>query len=204
MSTGWLANRFKGIEEDKQSWRKLVAESFLRKKFENMYRLISPYIKKGARVIDIGMGDGTVAMRLRKGGRRVVGIDVADTSLYKGIRPIVYNGKDIPFGNKKFEVAIILLALHHCQDGLRVLDEAKRVAKRVIVVEDVYRNSTEKWLVSIRDQVCNFEFYQHHYRSVAEWKEIIKKRGWKLTAVKEWSSVVYGVFYGRQVLMVID
>ena len=199
-----MVNIFKGLEDaGRDGGKKRLTEWFLKKKYTKMFELVTPYVKKDEVILDVGVGDGSVAMFLKRNGYEVTGIDVVDHSLYKNVRPIIYNGKDMTFKDNQFETGIILSVLHHCSDGIRVLQETKRVAKRVIVVEDTYRNWLEKVLVSVRDSVCNFEFYPHHYRTVGEWKRIINKNGWKLITLKEWSSLAYGL-YGRQCLMVVD
>lgn len=207
MPIGALANCFKGIsliDKKQNKWRRVLAETVLEKKVFDIFKRIVPYISKNSKILDIGTGDGSIAGYLIKNKYKVRTLDVQNHSLYREIQPVIYDGWNIPFGDKEFDIALVISVLHHCQDGLRVLNEAKRVAKRVIVIEDTFRNGVEKMMVGLRDCLCNFEFFGHIYRDEREWREIVRKRGWKLTRYREWSSVFYGILYGRQNLMVID
>lgn len=155
-------------------------------------------------MLDVGVSAGSMSNLLVSQGKKVSSIDVVDTSVYEHITPMLYDGENIPFKDKSHDVATIICVLHHCDDQLRVLEEAMRVYKRVIIIEDTFRNSFERALVSVRDCIGNWEFYDHPYRTTQDWNNIIKERGWKVTYVKEWSSVEFYGIYERQTLFVID
>ncbi len=159
---------------------------------------------KGKRILDIGLGMGSLAMNMKNDGYKVVGVDVDNTSLYQEIAPVIYDGKVMPFKNSDFDTATIICVLHHCSDQVQVLREAMRVAKRTVVIEDTHRNKFERNLVSFRDSFENWEWYYHNYRSYLEWKNLCDKEGWKVRHIKSWSSFDFGFLYGRQTLFVID
>ncbi len=151
------------------------------------------------------MGSGTTTCLLKRRGMDVQGVDVVNLSMYEDLAPKLYNGTKLPYKDKAFDQAIIIHALHHCSEPLTVLAEAMRVAKRVIFIEDTYRNKFEKMLVSSCDALGNFEFYHHQYRSVADWKKVIAKNGWKTIRKEEWSETVpHNFFYGRYCMFVIE
>lgn len=159
---------------------------------------------RGNRLLDVGMGSGSIAYLLKKKGFNVMSVDVASLSIYDDLKPVIYDGHNLPFKNKKFDTAVIIHVLHHCDDGLEVLDEAMRVSKRVVFIEDTFRNMPEKFLVSCIDSLTNAEFWWHKYRSVKEWKQIIGKRGWKIVESNEWSETGVTSPYGRYCLFAIE
>lgn len=159
---------------------------------------------RGKSVLDIGMGCGSIIYFLRKKGFEVKSVDVANLSIYDDLEPIIYDGTKIPFKNNSFESAVIIHVLHHCIDGLAVLREAKRVSKRVIFIEDTYRNWLEWFVVSVSDALNNGEFWFHEYRTISEWERILKKNKWKIVRKEEWSEWGVAAVYGRYCMFVIE
>ncbi|MCX7928735.1 MAG: methionine biosynthesis protein MetW [Patescibacteria group bacterium] len=39
-------------------------------------------------------------------------------------------------GDKEFDYALIVCILYHSKDSIRVLDEAMRISKRIIIIEN--------------------------------------------------------------------
>lgn len=176
-------------------------------KSSRVYKRISPYLKefKAGKILDVGMGSGTNAGMLLRKGYKVKGVDVADLSMYGDLKATIYDGKEIPYKDKHFDVGIIIHVLHHCQDPIGVLKEAMRVSRRIIFIEDTFRNKLEKMAVSACDSLGNFEFCDHKYLEVAEWEKQIKSLGWKVMAKEEWSETIpVNFFYGRYCMFVIE
>lgn len=89
-----------------------------------------------SKVIDIGTGTGLAAQYLRSKGINVVGIDIIDYGNYRGSKLVIYDGIRIPFSDSKFDIALLLYVLRHAKNALRLLQEATRVAKKIIVIEE--------------------------------------------------------------------
>lgn len=182
-----------------------IVHDFLMHKAEEKVSLILPHLKKKDVILDIGAGAGSLSCQLLRRGYKTVSLDVQDFSMYEDLHPKLYNGTDIPFGKKSFDVALLIHVLHHCSDQLKVLDEAKRVAKTVIVLEDVYNNSVEKALVATSDSCNNFEFYPHTYHSVPEWRKIFLKKKLKIKKEKFWSCMFpQTTLFSRQAMFVLS
>lgn len=92
------------------------------------------------RVLDLGCGDGQVAVALmeRRPDLRVEGVDVL-------VRPVThipvtqYDGAVLPFADQSFDHVTIVDVLHHTDDPAAVLAEAARVARVSVVVKDHLR-----------------------------------------------------------------
>lgn len=159
----------------------------------------------GKKVLDIGLGSGSTSALLIDEGYKLQGVDVVNASLYSNIQPLIYNGKDLPFADKKFDNGLLICVLHHCgKNQLPVLREAMRVCKRLIIVEDTYRNNLERFLVAARDSVGNFEFFYHHYRTVSDWKSVFDELSWKVNVERSWSNISVFGMYGRQTFFVVE
>lgn len=67
-----------------------------------------------------------------------------------------------------------------------MLVEAKRVAKRIIIVEDIYESNWQKYLTCVMDSVVNFEYFGHPHTNKSDegWKRTFKKLGLKLLESK--------------------
>jgi SAM-dependent methyltransferase len=88
-------------------------------------------------VLDLGCGDGSVAIALMqlRPDLKVEGVDVF-------VRPNAripvteYDGKTLPFVDGSFDYVTIVDVLHHTEDPAAVLTEAARVARLGIIVKD--------------------------------------------------------------------
>ncbi|NTV30736.1 class I SAM-dependent methyltransferase [candidate division WWE3 bacterium] len=173
------------------------------RKAQNIDNRINSYIK-GKTILDVGVGAGSISCFYTKKGYSVMGIDVADLSIYADIKATWYDGNHIELADQSIDTAIIIHVLHHCQNPLDVLTEAKRVAKRVIFIEDTYRNKLEHLAVSINDNITNWEFYQHPYRTVEEWKTVCSENKWNIIHTNTWSEWFHSSLYSRYCMFVIE
>jgi SAM-dependent methyltransferase len=85
----------------------------------------------GARILDLGCGDGSHMPLLESGGF-VVGLDVSLPSLRRAFRfgPVSAGaGEYLPFAQGAFDLVYVSHTLHHAMDHRRVLSEIHRVLK---------------------------------------------------------------------------
>lgn len=117
------------------------------------HRSAASYIEAGEKVLDVACGTGALALLIaRKSGCHITGIDMDDQKLRTAERIMRKNGlKEFCFGRMdatdmsdfstgQFDVAVISMAIHQFSrtDGLAVLTEMKRVARRIVVVDYGY------------------------------------------------------------------
>jgi SAM-dependent methyltransferase len=90
-----------------------------------------------ATILDVGCGDGEIAWLLiqQRPDLKVTGVDVLvrpDTRV--PVEP--FDGSTIPFADDSFDVVTFVDVLHHCEQPLELLREARRVARQSIVIKD--------------------------------------------------------------------
>jgi SAM-dependent methyltransferase len=91
-------------------------------------------------VLDVGCGDGQLALALMKlrPDLRIEGVDVVARP--KTLVPVAqYDGTTLPFADKSVDYVTIVDVLHHTNDPAVVLGEASRVARHGVVVKDHLR-----------------------------------------------------------------
>jgi SAM-dependent methyltransferase len=136
-----------------------------------------PFFTKGETALEVGSGNGALTKLLRTEGMKMSALDIADKSLFEDVVVEVYDGEKFPFGDKQFHVCQLITMLHHTTNAEDLIREAKRVSHRVIVMEDIYESSFQKYLTWFTDSLVNWEFYGHPHtnRTDAEWKELFER-----------------------------
>ncbi|PIW89982.1 MAG: hypothetical protein COZ92_01955 [Candidatus Nealsonbacteria bacterium CG_4_8_14_3_um_filter_40_11] len=96
------------------------------------------FIKNGSRILDLGCGCGIVGKTFQDFFEaEVLGVDVKDYRV--SFLPFqIYDGLHLPFSEKSFDTVLINYVLHHSEDPIALLKEAKRVARdKIVVYEDL-------------------------------------------------------------------
>lgn len=172
---------------------------------ESSYEQIRPSLIMGARVVDIGCGGGQISKLLQDKGFEVSPVDVKDSSWMESVQPIIFDGLKLPFVNNAFDIALLLTVLHHAEDEVALLREAKRVAKRIIIIEDIYETIWGKYRTQLLDNTLNLDFFPGHHanRTDAGWKELFKQEELKLLRSEYWRTWV-GPVYMDQALYCVE
>ena len=135
--------------------------------------LASPWLSEQDQLLEVGSGPGSVLFEFREAGFQVDAIDVTDTSFSKTLAPTLYDGKRMPFEAETYDTALLLTVLHHTSEPDEILLEASRVARRVIILEDVFEGAWQRKYTKVADSITNLEFFGHPHsnRSDAEWRD---------------------------------
>ncbi len=159
-----------------------LAEPIRNYRANQIVNSLSFFIQPGESMLSVGDGDGYVSMRIKeKIGIEVQGLDILPYQEYRviGIPLTLYDGKNIPFPDKSFDIIAGIFLLHHCKDDT-ILKEMIRVSrKKLIIVEDVFNNSLERLGLQVIDCIENRTFSSempipHNFRNLKQWKKVFK------------------------------
>ena len=177
-------------------WIKFLICFFGRSRAEFIANDIKSYIRSEDNVLDIGAGICQVSHEIQKLGTNITAIDIINLSCVHDITPVIYSGSIFPFEDDQFDVALLITVLHHTNEQEFLLSEAARVAKKVIVKEDVYKSNFQKWATFFMDSILNFEFLDHPHtnRSDEDWQIVFDRLELKVINKK---FRVFGYFFLR-------
>ncbi len=157
------------------------------------------FIKEGGgvKVLDIGTGTGWIAEEIKKRKNvDIVLLDVVDFN-QTDLKVIIYDGKIIPFEDNSFDTVLLKFVLHHTENPLDILKEAKRVSKNnIIIFEDTYNSGLGKFLLCVLDYISNLpsffvkpfaENMPFNFKKVSDWKNIFKGFNLEVIFQKEFS-----------------
>lgn len=152
---------------------------------KQMCRDCRDFIEKDSKILDLGCGSGIAAKEFRDFFKaEVIGVDVKDNRLVDVPFQII-NGENLPFKDNFFDVVLINYVLHHCQNPEKLLKEAKRVGKKIIIFEDL----PEGILSKIRCKLHQITFWggkrkNFNFKTKKEWEDLFKKLGLKVIIQK--------------------
>ncbi|TVR87640.1 MAG: class I SAM-dependent methyltransferase [Saprospirales bacterium] len=152
------------------------------KKAEIKAKRLSKFYQPGAKVLDIGSGNGALVKLLREQGLSVTPLDIQNKSAFEEIKPLLYDGGKLPWENLQFDWVQMITVLHHTPNPENIIKEAKRVGKKVLIMEDIYYNVAQKYLTFFADSLNNIEFRGHPHTNKTDlgWKEVFLQNGLKV------------------------
>lgn len=147
---------------------------------------IAHALSRDDKIIEIGSGPGSIVDVMRAENYTVAALDIRDTSFRDDLKPDLYDGSVMPYADDHFDAALLLTMLHHTPDPESILMEAGRIARRVIVIEDVYRSALQRRYTKLADKVTNLEFFGHPHTNRTEkaWEATFEKLGFRITDAK--------------------
>lgn len=161
---------------------KLIQRQYIKRARIKMQQ-VGPFLPTSGRVLDLGCGNGAFSLLLQEQGLQVESVDVANRSVFPQVHPHVYNGRELHYADNSYDVVLVLTVLHHTPTPDVVLQEAMRVGKKVVVMEDVYNSRAQLWLTWLADSLANMEFWGHPHtnRTDEQWRQTFETLGWQVT-----------------------
>jgi SAM-dependent methyltransferase len=145
-------------------------------------RILTGYLTKllpqDARVLDVGCGDGLLSSEISRKcpDLEVHGIDVLirDETF---IQVEEFDGQTIPAEDLTYDVVMFVDVLHHANDPMALLSEAKRVARHAVLIKDhTLEGILAAWRLRLMDWVGNTRhrvMLPYNYWSRESWLEVL-------------------------------
>ena len=138
---------------------------------------VAPLIPADARtVLDIGCGDGTIAGLLseRRPALAIEGVEVIPRPSCR-IPCRAFDGSQLPFADRSFDVCLFVDVLHHTTDVTQLLREAARVSRSCVVLKDhLSESSFDHATLQAMDWVGNRPHgvtLTYNYQSLSQWQQ---------------------------------
>jgi len=141
---------------------------------------IDHLIPTDANILDLGCGDGLIGHHIlqQRADIKISGTDVRlrSTTL---IPAVSFDGWKLPFGSDEFDVVMLIDVIHHTQDILTILMEARRVTKKFLIIKDhLPERMLAKPTLRFMDIVGNLRYgvnLPFNYLSKLEWLELFQR-----------------------------
>ena len=138
-----------------------------------------PLLDRGSSVLDVGTGDGHLAHQLtHPSGCQFVGLDVC-LQPHTFIKVYHYDGRVFPFRDNAFDCVMMVDMLHHTTNIDEMLSEARRVARRHVLIKDHYwSNRINKVTLHLADYLGNIPYnvpLPYNYLRLDEWGRLFRK-----------------------------
>lgn len=171
--SGPASNRAVGVMHDK-----LV----LNRRVEVLTKWFAELLPPRAQILDVGCGDGLVSavLQSKRPDIEVQGIDVLPRERTH-IPVEMFDGLHFPCATASFDVVLFCDVLHHTVDPTMLLQEARRVSTRHVLIKDHYREGlAANARLRFMDWVGNSRFgvaLPYNYWTEQQWRAAWREVG---------------------------
>ncbi len=139
-------------------------------------------IPADARVLDIGAGDGLLASLIaqRRPDIEVHGIETIVRE-DRHLQITQFDGKTIPYADEVVDTVMLVDVLHHADDPMELLREARRVTRSAVIIKDhTLEGFCAGPTLRFMDRIGNEKHgvsLPYHYWTKAQWLEAFRLLG---------------------------
>ncbi len=163
-----------------------------RRRSERICAALLEMLPPGAKtkVLDVGCGSGLCAylMGQERSDLELTGCEV-EVRPRPYIATVKFDGKQLPFTDRSFDVVIFVDVLHHVEDPAALLKEAMRVGRGTIIVKDhILRGVLSRRILRFMDRVGNERYgviSRDGYQTKAQWLAMFRSLGFDVLAWDE-------------------
>ncbi len=155
-----------------------------------LLKLIYKDLIDSSSILSVGCGTGFIESYILSRNKKIK-IDGIDVIVPKNtyIKVKKYDGKKMPFKSNSFDVVMFLDVLHHTNNIEGLISEAKRVAKKTILIKDhYYKNKFDHFLLRVADYIGNKGWgisLDYNYLKEVEWRKLIERLNLKIVKFKK-------------------
>lgn len=173
-----------------------------RMRVDRVVNILKPYVE--GRTLDIGTGDGHVAAALHDD---IVGIDIV-VPHRTSIEVREFDGIRIPFEDKSFDTVLACTSLHHATNPDALIEEMKRVGKKIVLLEDNVDTLVDRWSVLSlhwkNDRMFELPYRSDGFRTLNNWKQFFEAHSLRLTHCSRHPGIQPDWFFLRHYLFVLE
>jgi SAM-dependent methyltransferase len=169
--------------------------------------LAARLVPHGARVLDIGSGDGQIAATLAA-NRPDVSIEGLDVLVRPSTAiPVAqFDGRTIPRAAASVDVVTLFDVLHHANDPAALLTEASRVTRGCVIIKDhIVAGWLSRAILTLMDEAGNRRHgvaSPNHYLTATQWSDLIERlhltpASWQVGGLGLYPWPMSAVFGGR-------
>jgi SAM-dependent methyltransferase len=143
---------------------------------------LAAIIPTGARLLDVGCGDGELDLLLREAvpNLEIEGVEVIprpDCAIPCG----AFDGVHIPFPDRYFDGCLFVDVLHHSTEAVALLQDAFRVSREFVLIKDhIAESRLDHGTLRLMDWVGNRPHgvaLPYAYLSSLQWQELYMRMG---------------------------
>ena len=148
-----------------------------RRRIRKLTSILLPYLPTEGTVLDLGCGNGDLASALSHARSRLhfTGLEMYPLAV-SIIERFTYNGTRVPYPDASFDYVMIITVLHHTDDYNILMNEARRVARKaIIIVDHQYRTRWDWLMLAIIDWPGNVPFgvyTPYNFKKRLEWVDL--------------------------------
>ncbi len=179
---------------NKSPFQYRIFKDVYRNAAEGMCLECREFINPDSKILDLGCGSGIVGFEFSKEfNSEILGVDIIDNRVSE-IPFKIFNGKDLSFlPDSSFDTVLINFVLHHSENPIQLLKEAKRIAKdKIIVYENLPEGLVSKVFCYLHGISFAWLFQKNSitgkFFTKKQWEEIFEKLGLKMIYCKRVSS----------------
>ncbi len=153
------------------------------KRAKRLAQILADHLPPCTTLLDAGCGKGDLAFHLSLCAPHtaISACDTVDRFQYKNHLNFVHQTQNdrLPFADNSFDVVTLNFVLHHTDDYLPLLAEAKRVSRRhVVIMDHTHHNIVEYLILCAIDIPGNIPagiYTPFNYKTPAQWTDIFAK-----------------------------
>jgi len=160
---------------------KILHDKFVyNRRMDLLSDIIVKHLNDGEKILDIGCGDGKIDYYImQKKSVNISGVDVLvrDTT-YIPVQK--YDGSHLPFTDDSFDVVLFVDVIHHIDNPLDILQEAKRVARSIIIKDHLREGVLAYSTLKFMDYIGNAHYgvrLPYNYLDKTEWDTLFHEVG---------------------------
>jgi SAM-dependent methyltransferase len=174
-----------------------------------MRSVLTPQLPAGARILDLGAGNGWLSFRLARAGYNPVAVDLltnerdglAAAEHYRAHLPEFFPRfcaelARLPFASRQFDAAVFNASFHYAEDDVRVLQEALRCVRDggfVIVCDTPWYSSEASGKAMVRERRANF--LRQHGTASASLRSVEYLTDERLRSLEEQASIRWTAYF---------